>query len=355
MRVALDATPLVLTSGGLRRYVEELSLALAHEFPGDRFTLLSDQAFQISNPNVPGNLTCGGRPESALEKRWWLAGAALATKRNSAEVFHGTNFEVPLFGLCPSVMTIHDLSPWKNPLWHPQGSRARRRTPWLLRFGVPNAVITPTEAVRRGVMERFGVPPERVFAVPEAASLHFSTRQNSDRAKRPPYFLFAGTIEPRKNLATLLSAWREVKKTCDVRLVLVGRRRPDGPVIEEEPGLELAGEKTDDELANLYSGALAFVYPSFYEGFGLPVLEAMQCGAPVLISRDAALLEVSGGAALTAQSTSEFAEAMLAMATNSDLAAEQRTKSLARAARFSWRRTARMTREVYKEALGRFA
>ena len=123
MRVALDATPLVLSSGGLRRYAEELSLALAREFPDDDFTLISDQAFHIS-ADFPSNLRNGGGARNALERKWWLAGAALATKRHNADVFHGTNFEVPLLHLRPSVMTIHDLSPWKNPEWHPRGTRA---------------------------------------------------------------------------------------------------------------------------------------------------------------------------------------------------------------------------------------
>jgi hypothetical protein len=115
MRVALDATPLILTSGGLRRYVEELSLALAAEFPGDDFTLLSDQRFDFQAEHFPVNLHCDGGAHGFLDRKWWLAGAALATKKHSAELFHGTNFEVPLLRLCPSVMTIHDISPWKNP------------------------------------------------------------------------------------------------------------------------------------------------------------------------------------------------------------------------------------------------
>ena len=352
MRVALDATPLVLSSGGLRRYAEELSLALAREFPDDDFTLISDQAFHIS-ADFPSNLHNGGGARNALERKWWLAGAALATKRHNADVFHGTNFEVPLLHLRPSVMTIHDLSPWKNPEWHPRGTRAGRRTPLLLRLGAADAVITPSEAVRQEVIARFGIAAERVFAVPLAASLALSPPGCPKGTE--PYFLFAGTIEPRKNIALLLSAWREVRRQFHVRLVIAGRTRGDAAAIRDEPGLQLLGEVTDEHLATLYAGAAAFIYPSFYEGFGLPVLEAMQCGAPVVISRDAALQEVAGDAALSAESVEELAGAMRSLLSNPELAEEQRRKGFHRALQFSWRRTARMTRAVYQEAIGRFA
>jgi glycosyltransferase involved in cell wall biosynthesis len=353
MRVALDATPLVLSSGGLRRYVEELSLAFALEFPHDEVTLISDQPFQISAEDFPPNLRKGPGARNPLERKWWLAGAALATKRHNSDVFHGTNFEVPLIHLRPSVMTIHDLSPWKNPEWHPRGTRAGRRTPLLLGLGLADAVVTPSEAVRREVIAKFALPDDRVFAVPLAASSSLRAAPQSESTE--PYLLFAGTIEPRKNIALLLSAWREVRKQCNVALVIAGRTRADGPAIAEEPGLQLLGEVTDGQLATLYAGASGFIYPSFYEGFGLPVLEAMQCGAPVIVSRDAALREVAGDAAIVADTVGELAEAMRAVLTNPELAAEQRRKGFNRALQFSWRHTARMTREVYKEAIGRFA
>ena len=246
-------------------------------------------------------------------------------------------------------MTLHDLSPWLDPAWQPEASRVRRRTPRLLRMGLATMVITPTETVRRAAIERFRLPPDRVVAVPLAAG-----EWSLDQLRRPQsrvgirIFLFVGTREPRKNIARLIDAWREVRKTIAVDLVLVGRNHAP----TEEPGLRVLGEVPDSDLPGLYSGALACVYPSLYEGFGLPVLEAMQCGALVITSRDPAILEVSGDAALhvDAEDTAALAEAMRAVAANSDGFDEVRQRALARAAQFSWQKTARLTREVYDAA-----
>ena len=169
-----------------------------------------------------------------------------------------------------------------------------------------------------------------------------------------PYFLYVGTLEPRKNLDGLIEAWREVRRLHGVDLVLAGRKRVDFNELPPEPGLRVTGEVSDTDLAQLYSGALALVYPSHYEGFGLPVLEAMQCGACVLISKDAALCEVAGEAGVKLDGGQAWAEAMCAAASNPEWRNEQRAKSLERAREFSWARTARLTYDVYEEALKRF-
>lgn len=350
MRIALDATPLILTTGGLARYTAELSAALAESYPEDDFALLSDQPFLMPGPRP--NLLRGAPPRNALERRWWAWGVQREMKRLHCALFHGTNFEVPYVPLRPSVVTVHDLSPWMNPAWHHAAGRVRRRTPWLVRLRIATMIITPTRAVRSQVMERFGVASSRVVAVPHGASETFRPVPAEERA---PYFLYAGTLEPRKNLDQLIEAWRVVRRNQPVDLVLVGRRRADFPAPAPEPGLHLAGEVSDADLARLYSGAVAVVYPSHYEGFGLPVLEAMQCGACVLISKDSALGEVAGDAGLALDGPRAWAEAMRAAAGNPEWLKGRREASLARAREFSWARTARLTRDVYEEALRRFA
>jgi glycosyltransferase involved in cell wall biosynthesis len=351
MRVAIEAASLALSSGGLARYTSELSLALALACPDDEFYLVSDQPFEMPSP-APANLRKGGGPRSALERRWWLWGLAREMSRLGADLVHGPDFAVPYLTRRPSVLTLHDLSPWMDERWHHAAERVRRRTPILFELGLATMVITPGEKVRRAAIERFHLSPERVAAVPEAAA-HWLRPVPSIAPANPPYFLFVGTLEPRKNLETLIEAWRELRRHHPVDLVLAGRKRADAPEIPAEPGLRLTGEVADDELSALYSGALAFVYPSLYEGFGLPVLEAMQCGAPVIASH--AVEEAAGDAAIYADTAAELAAAMLELASRPEFAASLRERSLARAREFSWERTARQTRAVYEEARKRFA
>ena len=359
MRVAIEAASLALSSGGLQRYTSELSLALARCFPGDEFYLTSDQPFRMPSGGPP-NLKRGGGPTNALERRWWLWGLAREMRRLHADLVHGPDFAVPYISGRPSVLTLHDLSPWMDRRWHGDAVRVRRRTPVLLEMGVATMAITPSESVRKQAIERFRLRPERVVAVPEAAAPWFTPVEAAPvEAGAPrvrPYFLFVGTQEPRKNLAALVQAWREVRRENAgghaVDLVLAGRRRADYPPLPDEPGLEILGEVPDEQLPALYSGALAFVYPSLYEGFGLPVLEAMQCGACVIASR--AVAEAAGDAAIYADGPPELARSMRDLLEHPDGAPEWRARSLARAREFTWERTARATYEVYGEARKRF-
>jgi glycosyltransferase involved in cell wall biosynthesis len=349
MRVAIEAASLGLSSGGLARYTGELSLALARSFPDDEFFLVSDQAFRMPD-DAPGNLKRGGSPRNAAERRWWIWGFDREMHRLGADLVHGPDFAVPYIPRRPSVLTLHDLSPWMDPSWHDGAKRVRRRTPLLLDLGIATMIITPGDAVRKQAIERFRLDPDRVVAVPEAPAPWF--RRIEPPAGSVPYFLFVGTLEPRKNLLTLVNAWREVRRHHTIDLVLAGRPRADAPAIAEEPGLRLTGEVPDGKLPELYSGALALVYPSLYEGFGLPVLEAMQCGTAVIAS--GAVAEAAGDAAVYANDAIGLARAMRQAAEQPNWAAERRALSLARASEFSWDRTARLTRQVYDEARRRF-
>lgn len=349
MRALLEAAPLSLTSGGLARYTSELSLALARCFPADEFLLTSDQPFSMP-AGCPANLQRGQGPRTAIERRWWLWGLGREAARWRADVIHGPDFAVPYLPQKPSVLTLHDLSPWMQPRWHHAAHRVKRRTPVLLGLGIATMVITPSETVRKQAMESFQLRPEQIVAVPEAAP-PWLTRIET-RPDRP-YFLFVGTLEPRKNVPVLVEAWREVRRHHAVDLVLAGRRRADGPELREEPGLRLAGEVPDAQLAELYSGALAVVYPSLYEGFGLPVIEAMQCGACVIASP--AVREVGGDAVVYAEGSRDLEYAMREVIERPEWLEQCRTRSLARAREFSWERTARLTYQVYEEAKRRFA
>ena len=182
-----------------------------------------------------------------------------------------------------------------------RAGRVRARTPKLLRLGLATMVITPTRAIRSAVIDQFSLSPDRVVAIPLAASEHFSPVKTRPTVR--PYFLFVGTLEPRKNVGRVIEAWREIRRTLEVDLVLAGRVRKDFATPEPEPGLRLLGAVPEADMPGLYSGAVACLYPSLYEGFGLPVLEAMQCAALVITSRDPAIQEVAGDAAISVEAT----------------------------------------------------
>lgn len=351
MIIALDGTPLTEPTGGVARYTWELARTLAETFPGDQYWLLSDQTFAIPLDR-PSNLHSGARPNSAIDRRWWLWGLRHEMERRGAELFHGTDFSVPYLPMnLPSVMTIHDLSPWIDAEWNHASARVKWRTPNLLRLGLAKLVITPTEAVRSAVIERFELRADQVVAVPLAAREMF---QPVETETEVPYFLFVGTLEARKNIVRMIDAWRPVYEKLGIELWLVGRIRDGYEVPEGTPGLRYLGNVDDSELPELYSGATAFVYPSFYEGFGLPVLEAMQCGCPVITSRDPAITEVTAGCTLQvdAEDTTALSCAMQSLAADAARRAEHRTAGLERAAQFRWDETARLTREVYAAACG---
>src|SRR5580700_10734118 len=200
MKIALDASPLAIPSGGVRRYTEELSRALAENFPEDEFWLLSDQRFELP-AQAPVNLKSGRGPRNLMERRWWLWGLQGEISRLRIDVFHGTDFAVPYLPLRPSVMTLHDLSPWLDPAWHAEADRVRNRTPMLLRLGLATMVITPSEAIRRAAIDRFHLQRDRVMAVPHAASSCF--RPTPPSQHDPPYLLYVGTLEPRKNIGLI--------------------------------------------------------------------------------------------------------------------------------------------------------
>src|ERR1044072_1038309 len=145
MRVALDATPLTLSSGGLRRYTFELSRALACEFPEDEFLLVSDQPFSLAC-EFPNLIVSGGQRQG-IDRRWWSVGVEREMSRSGAELFHGTDFAVPYLPRRPSVLTMLDLSPWMNPEWHNGAGRVRKRTPMLIGLRLATIVVTVTGRV----------------------------------------------------------------------------------------------------------------------------------------------------------------------------------------------------------------
>ncbi|MCC7342455.1 MAG: glycosyltransferase family 4 protein [Bryobacterales bacterium] len=354
MRILLDGGPLTVATGGIRRYVEELSVALASQAPGDEIHVAADRPIGGGERIVRAGVHVHAEFREGWERRWWLFGLPRLCNQLNAAVFHGTDFAVPLRHRVPAVVTIHDLSPWIHPEWQPAAQRIRRRLPWMLRLGFADQVITVSKAMRREILGTFRISSDRVHAIPLAADERF--RPVTPPARPEPYFLFVGTLEPRKNLWALVEAWRPVFSATGIPLKIAGRRREDFTPPPLEPGLEYSGAIPDEALPALYSGALAVVYPSGYEGFGLPVLEAMQCGAPVIVGKAPALSELvaDDGIVVDAERGDSLQAALRRIAGDAAFQREWAMRGLRRAGAFTWQKTARATREVYREAVKRF-
>ncbi len=348
MRIALDGMPLASQLTGVGHYTAELARNLALVAPSDSFTLVS--------------------PDGLLKSRWWSLGLPLQLLRNSFDLFHGTNYEVPLWSRKPTVVTIHDLSLLLHSEVHEQ--RLVRRGRWRLPLMAKAAskIITPSTSVKTEVCETFGVDPDKVAVTPEAPRPVFKRREDSDLLRRlgidRDFILFVGTIEPRKNLRRLVEAFDQMLRNTSLSPALViaggqGWLMDDFVSFIKQKGLEdrvcLTGYLEDEDLCGLYSACAAFVYPSLYEGFGLPPLEALACGAPVITSRIPSLMETVSNAArlVDPNDIDDIAHAMTELLSDNNTRAHYAELGKAQVKKFSWEQTALKTRDVYRELIPR--
>lgn len=374
MRIGLDGYPLVWPKTGVAHYTFELALELASLAPEHSFDLIAPAAYPPEvreDINQVTNLRAVSVKTNLITRRWWAIGLPAYVRRAGLDLFHGTNYEVPLRNRARNVLTVHDLSVFSFPETHDRriATRARRRLPIMLRSAA--RIITPTEAVKREIIERFQMNPDLVAVIPDAPRGTFQPMGKDETAEvkqrlgvADNFILFVGTIEPRKNLPTLLRAFAELLRTTEHQphLVIAGPRgwltaEFDHAVAEANFGdrLRMLGYVGDNDLRALYSSCKAFVSPSLYEGFGLPPLEAMACGAPVIASRIAAHVETLRAHAHLFEPTDERALAKV-MAGLLESPSERERLSRAgpaHAARFSWAETAKLTLKVYNELLGK--
>ena len=375
MRIGLDGIPLSRVKTGVGHYTFELAHALAVESPSDYFELVSPLPYQPAIRSLrelehPPNLEVVDAAASGLSRHWWTIGLPAYIRKHPLALFHGTNYDIPLFGACRTVLTIHDLASHLYPetLQTRSVRRARYRLPIMARRATMS--VTPTSAVRLEVCERWRIKPEKVVAIhhaPRSCFRPLPPSQTIETRSRlgvdDDFLLFVGTIEPRKNLLTLIRAFENVLKKTSLRpqLVIAGQQ---GWLTDELFGyvkgrdfgdrLRWTGYVSDEDLSALYSSCRAFIYPSIYEGFGFPPLEAMACGAPVISSRIPSITEVLGDAARLVDPTDIHAlgESIIELWENPDERRRLSEAGQARAAEFSWQRTARLTRGVYEAALG---
>ncbi len=368
MRIALDAIPLVANKTGVGHYTDALAEWLARTHHDHQYELVSPFDFHFPNGHQPpANLHKRFTPVHPLLRKWWLVGLPTLLRLSPFDLFHGTNYCIPVFAPCPTVVTIHDLSLYAQTTTHEANNvtRGKRRIPIMARRA--DMIIAPSEATKREIEHYLRIPAERIRVVYEAARPKMQPLPPADCAAvlqkhgiDRPYLLYTGTIEPRKNLLKLLRAYSEIIHTTEHRLKLVlcgGRGWLDNEIFDLVTALNLqemvqfTGYVEDEDLPALYSACEVFVYPSLYEGFGLPPLEAMACGAPVVTSNTSSLPEVVGnaGVMVSPHEASELAQALVNLLNDPAQRGHLRQAGLARAQLFSWERAAHETQAVYDQ------
>ena len=370
MRIAIDAHSVGNKLGGNESYATHLIEALAEVDSVNQYTIFvtrREARDRFSNrwPNFQVRATL---PHTPLIRIPLTLSAEL--RRNRVDVLH-VQFTAPPFSPCPVVVSIHDLSFEHLPQTFKRRSRTQLRL--TVRRSARNAsqVIALSNHTRADLIDTYNLPPEKVNVIPLAAADTFSPVIDDNELQRVrqtygierKYLLSVGSIQPRKNLRRLIDAYsllRRQQPECKLpQLVLVGKNawlynETLQLLKDREVGSSIivTGYVPESDLPALYSGALCFIYPSYFEGFGLPPLEAMKCGAPVIVGNKTSLPEVVGDAALMIDpfDINAIATAIQKVSSDAELRSQLRAKGLQRASQFDWKETARRTLAVYEKA-----
>jgi glycosyltransferase involved in cell wall biosynthesis len=367
-QIGYDVTSLVGMCTGVGNYTRQLLTHMLAQAGEHDFLLMANrpEALRDVAPSARAHPMVQAFPSRMLWMQAVLPGQLRAAR---PDLCHYPNSIAPLHSPCRYVVTIHDMTLSLLPHYHPFRKRliVRPLIPLIARRAA--RIITVSDHARADIVRLLRVPAERVVVVPEAAAAMFRVAPAAEQARvraryqlDGPYVLYVGTLEPRKNLVRLIRAWYALWRRGAIahRLVLVGGRGWQDAAIYETiarlqcgDALRVVGYVPTEDLPALYSAADTFAFPSLSEGFGLPVIEAMACGTPVLISTAPALCELAGDAALAVDPWDEraLADALEQLLTDSALRANLRARGLRRAAMFSWDRAARSTLAVYQEAL----
>lgn len=363
MHVVFDARSVTPHFPGIGRYGSGMTQALAarHDV---RLTLLVDPRIWdtfYALPDFPGveRASASYSPSGPMQQ---LAVPALL-RRLRADVYHSPYYLMPYSPGRPTVVTLHDLIPLKVPGSH--GTLLRWVYRWTHRLAARAArrVIAPSEATAVDLIG-LGLPREKVTVVPEGVGPEFCPRPEAEVAavraqyRLPETFaLYVGTNKPHKNLARLIEAWSGLQPAWP--LVVAGGedpRYPGASALGERHGVPVVaiGSVSNGELPALYTAAAVCILPSLYEGFGLPVIEAMACGAPVLCSNASSLPEIAGDAALLfdPRDVDQIRNAARRAIADRELRRDLSIRGRARAETYTWARAAEQTVEVYRAAIG---
>jgi len=375
VRIAIDAHSVGARLGGNETYAVNLIEALAEIDQSNQYTLYVTKPQAIdrfanrwTNFQVRQTL-----PHTPLVRVPLTLSREL--RRRPVDLLH-VQYTAPPFAPCPVVATIHDLAFEHLP------ETFNRRSWMQLRLTVRHTarraarIITVSEYSRQDIIKTYDIAADRVTVTPEAAAETFAriTDETNLQAVRKlygierDYILSLCSIQPRKNLVRLIEAYSLLRRLQPEgklpQLVLAGKRGwLDNETLraaqadELSPGIRFTGYVAEEHLNALYSGAICFVYPSYFEGFGLPILEAMKCGAPVIAGDRTSIPEVAGEAALLFDpfDTSSLVEALKRVLNDSEFRRTLSTRGMRRASKFHWKTTARLTLSTYEQAAARTA
>jgi glycosyltransferase involved in cell wall biosynthesis len=368
MRIAFDGTTLRPGRTGVGYYTEHLLHHLAAEAVSDDLIVVSNRPVDTTRP-LPRRVRVAASPWRTPRMFWMQTLAPRLLRQLEPDVVHFTNGMVPLASPVPTVVTIHDMSLTLYPRYHPPRRVLLNRPLVDIAARRADAIITVSQSAKRDILRLYNLAPERVHVVHEAAAPSFRPvrdtaereriRRKYDLADR--FILYVGTIEPRKNLPKLIEGFARRSNAGDLphQLLCAGPYGWLSRDIEDridrlqiEHAIRFTGYVPFDDLPALYSLAEMFVFPSLYEGFGLPVIEAMACGTPVITGSAGALSEIAGGAveAVERLDAESIGDAMVALARSRERRENLSALGLQRSHAFSWERAARETLDVYRLA-----
>jgi glycosyltransferase involved in cell wall biosynthesis len=369
MRLCLDLSAAAHERAGLGRYAASLAQALL-SFDVPLTAFINDLRESRLHPPLSTLPTLtAGLPRKGWRLRAavsYFGGPALDQVMSGIHVFHATEHLLPKLDRVHRVFTLHDTAYLHFPQYHLPRNRIYLK--WMMPRFLAHAdrIIVVSEATRRDALHFYGLDPAKIEVIPEGVEPRFRPEQDSARlaAVRQTYslpdrfILYVGTIEPRKNLPVLLEAYHSIRSEHpDVKLVIAGGK---GWLYESfferlrslgfEDQVTLTGHIPEDDLPALLSLAEVFAFPSVLEGFGLPPLEAMACGAPIVCSNASSLPEVVSDAGLLVppRDVRAWVESLNRVLADPSLRADLRARGLARAAQFTWERAAQQTLQVYR-------
>ncbi len=372
MHIAINAHLLAHTRNfrraGVSNYTERLLLHLAQVDQTNRYTIFTTRGLSTRSLVLPANFRIRSSLLPTINPRvripWEQFIAPALLRMIGADAYHGVLNVMPLASPVPCVVTIHDLSPFLFPQTFRRINRIYTR--WAIRVACRNAaqLLAVSEFTKQEIVRWLHVPPERItvtyngvdqrFTPPDPAALA-AFRQRAGLPER--FILFVGTLEPRKNLPTLIEAYARIAKETDAPLIIGGGKGwlyneifAKAEQLNLGDRVRFTGFIDDADLPLWYAAATVFTLPSLYEGFGIPLIEAMACGTPVVTTSSSSLPEVVGDAGLIVPPTDvdQLGAALLQLLRDANLHAELRERGLVRAQQFSWQTMAEKTRRVYE-------